>query len=373
MSDTAQYDASSIQVLEGLEPVRRRPGMYIGDPQDGSGLRHTLYEVLANCVDQHLLGRATRVQVDVNRERVRVEDDGVGIPVGQHARGVSALEVIFTSLHAGATWDGHMPHVHLDLHGVGVSAVNAVSRRLLVHTTRGDRRWRMTFEKGRKVEELVDLGPTTLRGTCVEYWPDSEIFPALASQLSGLRKLRLRMQEIAGLNAGLRLRYQRHSFHYPAGLADLVVAQARGRPLHGRPVAVRRELDGVVVDAALFWTEKKAARYRFWVGQNPAQEGEHVRGLRQALLQGWRFCVPRPGLGGPRARDLRRVMEPGLTALLHVALPSPTFRGPTRDDLASPEARRAVRKVVGPALVGALRDEQPDLHDRLLLRLPTGV
>jgi DNA gyrase subunit B len=327
------YDASSIEVLHGLEPIRRRPGMYIGDVRDGSGLQHLVWEVVANCLDQHLMRRARRLEVSIEGPWVTVADDGDGIPIEPHPTGAPAVEVVFTTLHAGATFDGHFPHVHVGLHGVGVAAVAALSTRLEVETIREGRRHRMALERGVVVEPLVCAGPTGRRGTRIRFHPDPSIFTSIELDRAAVRA---RLETIAYLHPLLEVRFQGEVLEGHGGPARWVRAIAGPELACPSVFAITRTIDDVFVDLAIGWRASGPPDVRSFVNVSPTRGGTHVRGLWRGLSR----------VAGRRIHVVRELLEPGLVAVLHVGLFEPRFGAPTRDQLLTPLAGWVVRRAI---------------------------
>lgn len=340
-----QYAARDIEVLDGLESVRRRPGMYIGS-SDGHGLAHMFFEIVANSLDEYLAGfaRQLRVQFD-DRGWVSVEDDGRGIPIEQGGMdGTSALEAIFTQLHYGATLDGHHPHVHIrqGLKGVGIAAVNALCSRLEVESRRSGVAYRAAFACGRVVEPLRSAGPTTARGTLIRYLADDEIFEGDARL--DAKEVELRLRELARLCPQLELFLQAQSLKSPAGLPGWVLELAPDVVKETALSAVGR-VDDVDVEVALAWSPSGAApQVRSYVNYYRTQQaGSHEQGLISAV----RHAVPRASQG------IQDKVLAGLVAVVHVGLLDPRFKGPTRAALEVDAARVAVHDIVSRAISNA--------------------
>lgn len=359
------YEVTEIQVLEGLESIRKRPGMYVGDLRDGSGLHHMVWEVVGNVIDLHLAGKATELTVDVRDGWVEVQDDGPGFPVARSRGAESAIEMILTSLHCGATYDGHFPHVHVGgaLHGVGLAAVNALSTELEIETRTRGRVYRLLYRRGEPVEPLADVGRSETTGTRIRFLPDPEIFSGPGLDTARIRN---RLEELAFLNPLMTIRFDRERIREREGITAMVwkLAAARGAD---PSLAVRRVTaahDGVQVDVALTWLEEGRPELHGFVSQARAVEGTHVAGFWDAL---------RVGLGSLRPREMTprvfdEVLGRGLIAVVHVGLYDPQFGAPTKERLCSPEARVAVREVLSDALRRWCRAEpslERELHGRL--------
>lgn len=336
----ADYSADSIQLLEGVEAIRRRPGMYVGDTRDGGGLRVLLWEVVGNCVDEHLAGRATGVRVNIEDQLVTVEDDGPGIPIDVVPdRGKTAIEIIFTELRASS--GPKHPHVHIgeSLRGLGCIVASALSKRLEVETTRDGRRYRMVFERGRVVGELADLGETDRIGTWIRFEPDPEIFESVHWDLPLIRD---RLFDLACLDAGLVVVLNGETMQAPDGLAHWVRTHS-GAPAID-PIHLRGEHDGIRVEIAMRWIDGEGV-IAAWASHFRTLEGSHVHGFWEGLAE-----VLTPGLMIEAAREH---LEPGLVAAFHADIEDPRFGSPTRSRLDTPEAATAVTHVLRSQLPAA--------------------
>jgi len=364
MSTPGAYTAQSITVLEGLAAVRKRPGMYIGST-DTRGLHHLVWEVVDNAVDEHLAGHAGRIGVTVLADGgVEVGDDGRGIPVELHPKERKpAVEVVLTKLHAGGKFDQQAYAVSGGLHGVGVSVVNALSRRTEVEVVRDGRRHRIAFARGRRVEALRATGRAARTGTVVRFWPDPQVFDSLELEYDVIA---LRLRETCLLNPGLRIdlsdrregRERAETFLFRKGLADFVAELLDGEePLLARPVTISRSEQGsagaLACDVALTWSAGGyAERVRSYVNVIRTPEGgAHEEGFRGALtwtVNRW----ARSAGGGKRGQgelsgdDLRE----GLVAVVSVKMPDPQFEGQTKGKLGSAVMRSFVLKCVNEGL-----------------------
>jgi DNA gyrase subunit B len=367
------YEASNISVLEGLEAVRKRPGMYIGNVQDGSALHHLVWEVIDNSVDEHMAGHCKRIDVTVHAEgSVTVEDDGRGIPVGMHEKGVSAAEVVMTVLHAGGKFDHDTYKVSAGLHGVGVSAVNAVSESLRLTIRREGRVWQQDYSRGAPLAPLKAVGESETTGTRITFKPDAEIFPPLEFSyeiLSG------RLRELAFLNPGLviglvdeRGEKRRDEYLYEGGIVDFIALLNKNKePIHEQPIAFAGQQDGVAVDIALQWNASYLEQVFCYTNNVHNRDGgTHLTGLRAALtrtlnaygVQANLFKDVKQGLAGDDVRE-------GLTAVISVKHPDPSFDSQTKSKLVSGEVKGIVENVVAERL-GAFFEENPSVARKVI-------
>jgi len=338
-----------IQVLTGLEAIRKRPGMYVGNTDDGSGLHHLLWEVVGNVVDLHLARLATELHVDVTADGwVSVGDDGPGFSMDVHpCHQMSALEVAFMTLMAsGPSKTHHHPHVHLtpSMEGVGLPVVNALSTRTEVETTRDGKRWAMAFERGQVASPLRDLGPTSMEGTLIRFRPDPTIFKSIEIELDHVRD---HLQQVAWLCPLLRVFFQERRVYGRGGLRGWAEQLAGGRP--DASFSTEQKVDDVYVDIALAWSGDRAPIIHSFVNmQSSRDHGTHVQGLHRAFAA----CAKELGV---ESKAFSKRIEPGLIAIVHVGLYDPRWGNPSKDQLLSPVAGDVVAKVLGDQFVEAKR------------------
>ena len=349
---TSAYGVEHIKVLGGLEGVRRRPGMYIGDTAE-RGLHHLVFEVVDNSVDEAMAGQCDRITVVISvGGSVTVEDNGRGIPVDIHpTEGVSAAQVVMTKLHAGGKFDKGAYRVSGGLHGVGVSVVNALSERLDMEICRGGRRYRQSYSRGEPIGRLEEVGVADRSGTKITFTPDARIFPSRDFSFDLLSQ---RLREMAFLNRGLLIsirdeRTQKHhEFFYEGGVVSFVEHLNRAKkPLH-EVIYLKGEREGIGMEIALQWNEGyNESIYSFANNINTTEGGTHVIGLKSALTRTVNAYVGAAGLlkkesEGPQGEDVRE----GLTAVVNVNVPEPQFEGQTKTRLGNSEVKGFVESLV---------------------------
>src|SRR5206468_1223819 len=368
------YGAANIKVLEGLEAVRKRPGMYIGDTSE-RGLHHLVFEVVDNSVDEALAGHCTRIAVTIHIDSsITVDDDGRGIPVEMHeAEGVSAAQVVMTKLHAGGKFDKAAYKVSGGLHGVGISVVNALSETLEMEVRRGGKVYFQRYHRGTPETPVDETGITNQRGTKITFKPDPLIFETTSFSFDVLSQ---RLRELAFLNRGLQITIEderdqkSHVFLYEGGIVSFVEHLNKAKtPIHPEVIYLQGSRDGIDIEIALQWNEGYAENvYAFANNINTIEGGTHLVGFKSALTRTLNAYAVANGLlkkdnEALQGEDVRE----GLTAIVSVKVPEPQFEGQTKTKLGNSEVKGTVEALLNDRLAVYL-EEHPTEGRRVILK-----
>ncbi|MBQ3312993.1 MAG: DNA topoisomerase (ATP-hydrolyzing) subunit B [Prevotella sp.] len=379
LNQEQNYSASNIQVLEGLEAVRKRPAMYIGDISE-KGLHHLVNETVDNSIDEAMAGYCTHIEVTINEDNsITVQDNGRGIPVDEHEKmHKSALEVVMTVLHAGGKFDKGSYKVSGGLHGVGVSCVNALSTHMMSQVFRNGHIYQQEYEKGKPLYDVKIVGDTDKTGTRQQFWPDGSIFTTTEYKYDIIAK---RMRELAYLNAGITITLtdlrpdeegnlrQPEVFHAKEGLKEFVRYVDRHRTsIIGDPICLKTEKDGVPIEVALLYNSDYSENIHSYVNNiNTIEGGTHLTGFRIALARTLKKYADeddqlRKQIEKAKIEVAQDDFREGLTAIISVKVAEPQFEGQTKTKLGNSEVNGAVQKAVGEAMTNYLEENPKEAH-----------
>ena len=386
LQNNQSYEADSIKVLKGLEAVRKRPGMYIGDTDDGTGLHHMVYEVVDNSIDEALAGFCKNIKVEINSDgTITVSDDGRGIPVDIHkGEKKSAAEVIMTQLHAGGKFDHNSYKVSGGLHGVGVSVVNALSKRLELEINRDNKKYFIEFKDGNAKAPLKQIGKSSSTGTKITFLPSSEIFSSTKFSSSVIQK---RVRELAFLNKGIKLtvvdksqkKEKIYEYKFEGGLNEFInylnhkkekLKNKNGNDLFKRPISFEGDRNGVAIECSLEWNSTYSEDvYAYTNNIYQKDGGTHLLGFRSALTRVVnKYVSDNNVLKKNKLNISGDDVKEGLTALLSIKMPDPKFSSQTKDKLVSSEIRNIVETFVNEKL-SIWFDQNPAVIKIVLLKI----
>ena len=385
LNSNPSYGADSIKVLKGLDAVRKRPGMYIGDTDDGSGLHHMVFEVIDNAIDEALAGHCKNITIVVNKDNtITVEDDGRGIPVDMHkGEKMSAAEVIMTQLHAGGKFDHDSYKVSGGLHGVGVSVVNALSEKLELNIYRDGKEYAIIFENGNTLKPLKQIGKTKKKGTRINFLPSKKVFSSIKFSATILEK---RIRELAFLNKGICIKLldqtskkeQEFVHKYDGGIVEFVKHINKKKPIlvnknekevFKKPVYVTATKNNIVVECSFEWNSGYSEEVLPFTNNIPQKDGgTHLLGFRSALTRVInKYSNERNNKKNKITLSGEDIKE-GLTAVLSIKMPDPKFSSQTKDKLVSSEVRLIVESIISDK-VSTWFDQNPSIAKTVLEKI----
>ena len=386
LKNNRSYGADAIKVLKGLDAVRKRPGMYIGDTDDGSGLHHMVFEVIDNSIDEALAGYCKNIKVSINPDNtVTIEDDGRGIPVDIHkGEKISAAEVIMTQLHSGGKFDHDSYKVSGGLHGVGVSVVNALSEILELKIYRDGKEYEIKFKDGNSIQPLKQIGKTKKNGTKITFWPSKEIFSSIKFSSSILEK---RIRELAFLNKGILInlidnttkKAKEYKHKYDGGITEFVKHINNKKPIlvnknekevFKKPIYVTATKNNVIVECSFEWNAGYSEEVLPFTNNIPQKDGgTHLLGFRSALTRVVnKYSNDRSGNKKNKINLSGEDIKEGLTAVLSIKMPDPKFSSQTKDKLVSSEIRNIVENIIGEK-VSTWFDQNPSISKIVLEKI----
>ncbi|MBJ57477.1 MAG: DNA topoisomerase (ATP-hydrolyzing) subunit B [Rickettsiales bacterium] len=365
-----EYNAESIKVLKGLEAVKKRPGMYIGDTDDGSGLHHMIFEVVDNSIDEALAGHCDKISVTLNEDgSVSVEDNGRGIPIDKHEEGMSAAEVIMTKLHAGGKFDENSYKVSGGLHGVGVSVVNALSEKLVLEIYRDNKRYEISFSDGNTISQLTEKGKADVKsGTKITFFASKTIFSKVDYSFDNLER---RLRELGFLNSNIKIHLNddrkkpptKKKYFYTGGLNEFILWMSKSaQALHSKVIDISGEKENIRLELALRWTDSYHENVKCYTNNIPQRDGgTHLAGFRAALTRVLSKYL-RENTNGKKEKlsFTGEDMREGLYAVLSIKVPDPKFSSQTKDKLVSSEVRQVVEGLVSENLVHWMEENPSD-------------
>ena len=386
LKNNRSYGADAIKVLKGLDAVRKRPGMYIGDTDDGSGLHHMVFEVIDNSIDEALAGYCKNINVSINSDNtVSIEDDGRGIPVDIHkGEKISAAEVIMTQLHAGGKFDHDSYKVSGGLHGVGVSVVNALSEMLELKIYRDGKEYEIKFKDGKSIKPLKQIGKTKKNGTKITFLPSKEIFSSIKFSSNILEK---RIRELAFLNKGISInlidntskKTKEYTHKYDGGITEFVKHINNKKPIlvnknekevFKKPIYVTATKNNVIVECSFEWNAGYSEEVLPFTNNIPQKDGgTHLLGFRSALTRVVnKYSNDRSGNKKNKINLSGEDIKEGLTAVLSIKMPDPKFSSQTKDKLVSSEIRNIVENIIGEK-VSTWFDQNPSVSKIVLEKI----